>query len=57
MVKRSTGVIVGMGLNVTEASAESIRSRLEQRFPGVTFAIVPGGQSLAFEFDREDEES
>lgn len=47
---RKTGVIVGMGSDVTYSFAEEYGRILRQRFPHVTFQVVPGAQSVAFEW-------
>mgnify|MGYP000287416586 CR=1 FL=1 len=47
-----TGVIVGIG-SVDSETARTIRGILEDLFPGVRFAVVPGNASVVFEFDPE----
>ena len=57
LVTRRTGVIVGINRDRDLAAdeAEQIRRLLDTRFPGVTFAVVSGAKSVAFEFDEEVE--
>src|SRR5580765_4482988 len=45
-----TGVIVGVNGEVTHALAGEIIKRLEHRFPGVTFDVVPWGVSVSFQY-------
>jgi hypothetical protein len=47
-----TGVIVGVSFDLTDERGRMVVQRLEDRFPGVTFAVVTGASSLAFEFTR-----
>jgi len=48
------GVIVGVSNMVTLSQAAAIIDELEQRFPGVTFAVVPGAMSVAFNLPSGD---
>jgi hypothetical protein len=51
---RRTGVIVGFrdGLTVTTDYAKFLADELRATFPGVTFAVVDGAQSVVFEYDE-----
>lgn len=53
---RHTGVIVAVDRDTTMDWAVNIREQLEQRFPEVRFAVIPGGTSLAFEWDDPEEQ-
>jgi len=48
-----TGVVVGYNGDITEQLAGQLVERLEHRFPGVAFAVVPWGASVAFQYDPE----
>jgi hypothetical protein len=57
-IPRRTGVIVGLtDSNVTAEQVQVILEGLNIRFPAVTFAVVAGGASVAFEWDEPDEET
>jgi hypothetical protein len=56
-VPRRTGVIVGLSFLFTDEQAQRILADLGCRFPAVTFAVVVGGASVAFEWDEPDEET
>lgn len=48
-----TGVIVGLAAAVTLEHATNMRERLEELFPGVTFAVVDQCVAVtAFSFDE-----
>lgn len=53
-MSRRTGLVIGTEVDLGEEAATSIIELLEERFPGVTVAVVAGigAQSLAFEFDE-----
>jgi hypothetical protein len=56
-VPRRTGVIVGLtDSNVTAQQAQMILDHLGSRFPAVTFAVIAGGSSVAFEWDDPEGE-
>ena len=46
-----TGVILGIEVSLTFEQYEAMRAELEERFPGVTFAIVPGADSVSFSYE------
>lgn len=56
---KRTGVIIGVEqmprLEFGEFSRE-LATQLEEAFPGVTFALIAGGQSIAFEYDDNPQE-
>jgi hypothetical protein len=54
-VPRRTGVIVGLDSNVTDQQAQTILDHLRRQFPAVTFAVVAGGASVAFEWDDPED--
>lgn len=53
------GVILGVPLGVSAEQAAHIKEQLEAHFPSIVLAVVPGANSIAFEFydpyPREDE--
>jgi hypothetical protein len=55
-VTRRTGVIVGITPHPTLQQTAVILEKLNERFPGVTFSVVPGASSVTFEFELDDEE-
>jgi hypothetical protein len=56
-IPRRTGVIVGLtDSNVTAQKAQTILDHLRRQFPAVTFAVVAGGASVAFEWDDPEDE-
>ena len=49
-MNKRTGVIVGMQ-GVDGPTAAHVSEFLGEKFPNVTFAIIPGANSVAFEFE------
>jgi hypothetical protein len=49
-----TGVIFAVPADFDMQLAVIIRDQLEERFPGVRFAVAPGTSSVAFEWDEDD---
>jgi hypothetical protein len=48
---RKTGVIVGVDGNHSRSTLDAIAATLRDTFfPGVTVAVIPGAQSVAFEW-------
>jgi hypothetical protein len=53
-----TGVIIAFSGQLTAKQTADILDQLAERFPGVTFAIVPGATAVtSFMFDDEAESS
>lgn len=52
---RKTGVIVGIENSCTSQDAAIITKALTERFPHVTFAVVTGASSVAFEWEERQE--
>jgi hypothetical protein len=46
---RRQGVIVGVPVGLSKERLAAIRDLLIERFPGVTFAVVAGADSIAFD--------
>lgn len=52
---KRTGVIVAVQMQLTVDQALNVTEQLEERFPGVTFALAAGAlSSVAFEWDDGD---
>ena len=52
--RRKTGVIVGLPVGTGRDVLREVMVGLEERFPDVTFALVGGAQSVAFEWEVDD---
>ena len=53
---RRQGVIVGIDDQRTPQDCRKVGQALTRMFPGVTFAVGNGADSIAFEFDDSDAE-
>ena len=52
------GVIVPVSVNATWASVDELTRRLDERFPGVRFAVIAGATASAvFDFDPDPDET